>query len=90
MVFMAPIFGNEQVAAAAEVGLDKTNIHTLRLIGPDRPGLAAGIARKLAEAGLNITGLSSAAIEDKCLFYVRFGSEDDLRAAAQILTSKLA
>lgn len=91
VLFVAPLVGERQAKAAEEVGLRKANsMHALRLVGPDRPGLGAGIARTLADAGLNITGLSAAAIGDKSVFYVRFASSDDVVAAAQVLSTKLA
>ncbi|MEW6251534.1 MAG: ACT domain-containing protein [Planctomycetota bacterium] len=90
VLFVAPLRGPEQLRAAGEVGVQKSaTMHVLRIAGPDRPGQAAGIARILAEAGLNMSGLSAAAINEGCLFYIRFDAEEDAKRAAQILTAKL-
>jgi hypothetical protein len=89
VLFIAPLYGAEQFRAAEDVGLKKSSIQVLRIEGPDRPGLGAGVARTLAEARINIRGLSGAALGDRCLFYVRFDSNDDVVQAAQILTQIL-
>jgi hypothetical protein len=90
VVFIAPLLGPQQTKAAEELGLRKTaSMHVLRVIGPDRPGQGAGIARTLADAGLNINGLSAAALADQCVFYIRFETDADAKRGAQILTAKL-
>jgi len=89
VMYVAPLRGEAQTKAAQEVGLSKTGIHALRVEGPDRPGLGAGIAKTLADAGINIAGLSAAAVGDRALFYIRFGSQDDLVRATQVLTPHL-
>jgi hypothetical protein len=89
VLFIAPLHGPEQAAAAEEVGLRKSSIQILRITGPDRPGLGAGITSAIAEAGINIRGFSGTALGDRSLFYVRFDSSDDVVRAAQILTRTL-
>jgi hypothetical protein len=90
VLFVAPLHGEQQTKAAEEIGLRKSaTMHVLRILGPDRPGQGAGIARALAEARLNIDGLSAAAIADRCIFYLRFDTEADAKRAAQLLTAKL-
>ena len=90
VLFVAPLRGPQQTKAAEEIGLRKSaTMHVLRIVGPDRPGQGAGIARALAEAGLNIGGLSAAAIEDRAIFYIRFDTDADAKRAAQVLTAKL-
>ena len=89
VLFVAPLVGAEQAQAAEEVGLRRSSIQILRVEGPDRPGLGAGLATTLAEAGINISGLSGSALGGRCLFYIRFASSDDVVRAAQILTQIL-
>ncbi len=90
VLFVAPLHGPQQILAAEQMGLKKSaSMHVLRLVGPDRPGQGAGIARALADAGLNINGLSAAAVEDDSLFYIRFDTDADAKRAAQILTAKI-
>jgi predicted amino acid-binding ACT domain protein len=89
VLFVTPLHGLDQTQAAEEVGLRKSHIQILRVEGPDRPGLGAGITCTLAEAGVNIRGLSASVLRDRCLFYIRFDSQEDLTRAAQILTREL-
>ena len=90
VLFVAPLLGPQQIKTAEEIKLRQAmTMHVLRIAGPDRPGQGAGIARVLAEAGLNISGMSAAAIEERCLFYLRFETEADVKRAAQVLAAKL-
>lgn len=89
VVFLAPLVGDAQIAAAAQVGLKKSSIHVLRIVGPDRPALAAELTRALGNADINITGMSAAGQLGHALIYLRFDSEADVDAAAQILRQKL-
>lgn len=87
ILYVAPLRGSEQIAAAKDAGLRKSNtIHALRIMGPDRPGLAAGITRAVADEKVNISGLSAATIGEHSVLYLRFDSESDARRAAQVLT----
>jgi hypothetical protein len=91
VVFLAPIRGGAQIEAALDAGLQKaTGLHSLRVQGPDRPGLGAVITRTLADAGISVRGFSGAAIGDGCLFYLAFESDDDAVRAAQVLRPMLA
>lgn len=91
VVFLAPLIGAKQHQAAAEADIDlAAGIHALRVAGPDRPGIAAGITQTLAEAGLNVVGMSAARLGGLCVLYIRFDTEEDVREAAQVLTAKLA
>lgn len=90
VLFVAPLHGPEQTRAAEEVGLGKSHTEVLRVEGPDRPGIAAGLTCTLAKAGINIRGMSASVLSGRCLFYIRFDSGDDVIRAAQILTRELA
>lgn len=90
VLFVAPVPATAE-PAAEEAGLRRSGgMHVLRIVGPDRPGLGAGIALELGRAGLNIAGLSAAAVGEQSILYVRFETEADVRTAAQVLTAKLA
>jgi hypothetical protein len=63
VVFVTPIRSAAESRAARSAGFIKTDsLHTVRIEGPDTQGLAADIAQALAEKGLNLRGLSAAAI----------------------------
>jgi hypothetical protein len=90
VLFLAPLTSLDQIRAAEDGGFKKAaGLHSIRLIGPDRPGLAAGIAKTVADAGLNIRGLSAAAVNDRCVFYVAFESDEAALKAIQVLTREL-
>jgi len=90
VLFVAPLLEPEQTAAATAAGFRKSGgIHALRIIGPDRPGLGAGMARTLGDAGINVSGMSAATIGERCVLYFRFGSDEDAKRAAQVLTPVL-
>ncbi len=91
--FIAPIKGAAQVRAARDCGLAKAaGMHVVRIEGPDRPGLGANITRRLADANLNIRGLSSAALGKRSVCYIALASEEDAkltqRVVKKLLTSK--
>lgn len=53
VVFLTPLKGAAQARAARKVGFEKTkSLHSVRVDGPDKPGLGAKIAQTLAEAGI--------------------------------------
>jgi predicted amino acid-binding ACT domain protein len=88
VMFVAPLQGPQQTKAATEAGLRKSaTMHVLRVTGPDRPGLGAALARALAGAGLNVGGVSAAAIGGQAICYFRFASDADAQRAAQTLTA---
>lgn len=86
VLYIAPLVGEKQQRVAREVGLHRSiSIHAIRLVGPDRPGLIAGIAGTLAQADINITGLSAAAAEGRAIIYLRFESAQKASEAAETL-----
>ncbi len=90
VLFVAPLAGPEQTRAAEESGLSRAGrMHVVRLSGPDRPGLAAGIAGTLAHDDLNIVGVSAAAVDGRVLMYLRFADEKDAAAAEAVLRAEL-
>ena len=63
VVFITPIVGAKQSRAARAAGFRKTsNLHTVRIEGQDKPGTGTRITEALADAGVNLRGLSAAAI----------------------------
>lgn len=90
VLFLAPLVGDKQTEAATDGGMHKAaGLHTIRLEGPNRPGLAAGISETVAKAGISMRGLSAAAIGGRCVFYLAFETDEDAVAATQVLTSAL-
>lgn len=88
-LFVAPVVGEEPVRIAESVGLRRSGIHVLRVTGPDRPGLVAGLTSALAEQGVNLGGLSTAAIGGQGVMYFRFNTGNALQRGREILERHL-
>ncbi|MGH7832382.1 MAG: amino acid-binding protein, partial [Candidatus Binatia bacterium] len=86
VVFLTPVKGAGQKRAAQEAGLNTTDsLHSVRVDGPDRPGLGMKMTRALAEAGINLRGLSAAALGRRSVAYFAFDSAEDAANAIKIL-----
>ena len=86
VVFLTPLKGAAQIRAAKKAGFAKTeSLHSLRVEGPDQPGLGAKITQALAQAGVNLRGLSAAAIGRRCVVHLALDSADDAAKAARLL-----
>ena len=90
VVFMAPFRGEDSVRAALQAGLSQwTSASTLRVEGPDRPGLAALITWTVANEGINTRGVSGAKLGERSVFYLAFDSAADAEKAGEALTNAL-
>ena len=86
VVFLAPIKGKKQKQAAETAGFLKTEtMHPVRVEGPDKAGVIAKMSRSLAEAGVNLRGVSAAAIGKKFVAYFAVDSEEDAEKAVKVL-----
>jgi len=91
VVFLAPLRGTRQSRIALNAGLSKAaSLYSLRLQGPDKPGLGTRIARLLADDGINLRGLSAAAVGRQCVVYFAFDSAADANKASRVLKKALA
>jgi hypothetical protein len=90
VVFLTPVRGAKQTRAAIDAGLGTTDsLHSVRVEGPDRPGLGTKMTRPLADAGINLRGLSAAALGRKSVAYFAFDSADDAANAIKLLRKAL-
>ena len=81
VVFVTPVRGAKQVKAAKKQGFKPTkSLHAVRVEGADRRGQGAKITQALAAAGLNLRGLSAAAIGKRFVCHVAL---DTAAAAAK-------
>ena len=86
VVFVSPLRGDAEVAAAAYLGFNVTNsVHSVRVEGENKLGVAAKIAGKLAVAGITLRGLSAAVIGAKFIMYIGLDSTADAEKALNIL-----
>jgi hypothetical protein len=87
VVFVTPLQGDREIAAAAEVGFNVTQtLHSVRVMGRDRPGAAAELTQKLADGGINLRGFSASVLGTHFAAYVAVDSLDEANKAIAILT----
>ena len=90
VVFLTPVKGARQKAAASEAGLStSSSLQSVRVEGPDRPGLGTTMTRALADAGINLRGVSAAALGRRSVSYFAFDSADDAGNAIKLLKKAL-
>jgi hypothetical protein len=83
VAFVTPVRGDREVRAATSLGFSVTShLHSVRVEGPNEPGIAAKLAQKVAGAGINLRGVSAAVIGTR--FVVHFGF-DTAEAAGKAL-----
>lgn len=86
VVWVTPLKGARQLAAARKAGFRQTkSLHSVRVEGPDTAGIGARITDALADAGLNLRGLSAAAIGKKFVLHLALDSAKAATKAARIL-----
>ena len=86
VVFVTPIKGARQTNAAEEAGFRKTDqLHSVRVEGMDKPGIGAAMTEALADAGLNLRGVSGAALGRNFIAYLALDTADDAEMAIETL-----
>ena len=86
VVFLGPVTGARAQKAAAPAGLSKTTVlAALRVEGPNKAGECRRIARLLADAGLNLRGLSAVSLGNKFVAFLAFDNAADAASAARLL-----
>jgi hypothetical protein len=86
VVFVTPLRGDREVEAATELGFNvTTSLHSVRVQGANRPGVAAELAEKLAAAGINLRGLSAAVIGTRFILYLALDTAKDASQAEKVL-----
>ena len=85
VVFLTPAKGAAVRKAAQSIGVAPAkNIATLKVQGDDAPGLGGRIATAIAEAGVNLRGVSAAVIGSYAVYF-GFDSAEDATKAARAL-----
>lgn len=81
VVFLSPIKGVKQAAAARKAGFRKSkSLAAVRAEGPDKRGLGAKITAALAERQVNLRGMSAVVVGKRFALYLAL---DDAKAAAK-------
>lgn len=86
VVFVTPLQGEREIRAASQLGFNVTqSLHTVRVMGLDRPGILAELTLALGEGGINLRGLAASVIGSQFVAYVGVDSLDDTHKAIDIL-----
>ena len=86
IVFLTPVKGAATRKAAQSGGLAPAkNVATLKVEGDDAAGLGGRISTALADAGINLRGVSAAVIGKRFVAYFGFDSAADATKAARAL-----
>ena len=86
VVFVTPIKGRKAQVTAGKWGMiPARDIATLRVEGPDKPGLGGRITAAVAEAGVNVRGISAASLGNKFVCYIGFDNAANADKAAKII-----
>ena len=86
VVFVTPLQGDREIQAASETGFNVTQkLHSVRIIGANRPGVAAELTRRLSEQGINLRGFAAAVIGTQFVAYLGLDSLDDANKAIAVL-----
>ncbi len=88
VVFLAPIEGPEQTAAAQAAGFTPAQDTAMLCVeGQNRSGIGFELMSRLAVAGLNLGGLSISLVGDRFAAYLAFDDTDTAMQAIQVLAS---
>jgi hypothetical protein len=86
VVFVTPIKGVKQAKAAKKAGFKKAqSLRSVRVAAADTPGLGVRLTQQIAEAGINLRGLSGAVIGKRAVFHFAFDSAADANRAVRML-----
>ncbi|HUS47803.1 MAG TPA: ACT domain-containing protein [Phycisphaerae bacterium] len=86
VVFVTPLRGDAEIAAATDLGFNVTSsVHSVRVEGPNEPGVAARLTEKLAAAGVNLRGFSAAVIGARFILYIGLDAAAEADKAVSIL-----
>ena len=85
VLFVTPLRGNVETAAGVKSGFAVADsLHSLRVEGDNKPGIGAQLAKKMADAGINLRGLSAAVIGERFIMYLALDTADDAEKAMSL------
>ena len=86
VAFVTPIKGAKQTRAAEDAGFKRSDgLHSVRVEGTDKPGIGAAMTEALADAGLNLRGVSGAAMGRQFIAYLALDTAEDAAKAVDVL-----
>lgn len=87
LVYVSPLESDHEIRAATQVGFNVAHsLHGVRVIGRDGPGIAAQLTQRLADAGINLSGLSVSVIGLRFAAYFALDTQADADRAIEILS----
>ena len=85
VVFVTPIRGDKEIKAASTLGFSLTrSVDAVCFEADNKPGAIARLTSLIANAGINIRGLSVAVIGTRFVAYIGFDSSNDAETAVRI------
>lgn len=85
-VWLTGIRGAREAKAAQEAGFRRSDdLHALRVEAPDAPGVVARVCAAVADADINLRGVSAAAAGGTAVVHLAFDSADDAQRAMRAL-----
>jgi hypothetical protein len=86
VVFVTPLRGDREIAAAANLGFNVTNsVHSVSVEGPNEPGIASKVASIVAQKGINLRGMSTGIIGTRFIMYLGLDSAEDADKVVKVL-----
>jgi ACT domain-containing protein len=86
-ILVAPLKTTRLTDAASDVGFDlKRRLRVIRIVGPDRPGIAAVLIRRLADQGVNLQGFWASVIGPRFTACVVVDTVEDVARALHALS----
>lgn len=86
VVFLTPVKGKKVEAAARAIGAEPgENLATLRVEGPNTRGIGARMIRAVADAGINLRGLSVTTSGKTFAAYMGLDSDADADKATRLI-----
>jgi len=86
VVFLAPVKGAKQAAAAKKAGFKKgKRLFTICVTGTNKPGMGTAITEAIGAAGLTMQGFSAHVIGRKFVLHIAFATTAAATKAARII-----
>ena len=86
VVFVTPLSGDAEIQAATTLGFNVVRrVHSVRVEGENKAGVAVEIASMLAAEGINLRGFSAAVIGVRFIMYLGLDNAADAVQAVKIL-----
>ncbi len=89
VIFVTPLRGDREVQAASAVGFAVTaGLRSVRVEGPNEPGIAAKLAKAVGDAGINMRGFSAAVLATQFVVHIGVDSAEDAEAVLRLLSER--